>query len=106
MIRQIFIFLLILLMSGCSITYVNAPKKVCLHGDKNEVVITGSDLKGNDLKQTSSFDWILQIPETMATWLGELNSKKAGEENTNSHEEKTPALDHRSFGGDPIVKKD
>ena len=53
-------YLLILLLTGCSSTFVYAPKSVCNCGDNNKTVIEGSDLKGN--KQDKKSDSKLEIP--------------------------------------------
>ena len=100
MIKLLFISFTLLFMCGCSITYVSAPKTVFIKGNENSTAITGSDLKGNDLKQTSSFDWILQIPEK----LGALLSTKPS---TNDDQENSFVLDeYWPSGGGPVVRKD
>jgi len=57
---KIIILCFVLLTSSCSVTYINAPKCVHVHGNDNKAEITGSDLKGNTASQSA--DGKLTIP--------------------------------------------
>ena len=65
MIKKVLLATLTAFLSSCSVTLVYAPKSVCNHGHGNETMITGSDLKGNRAEQSSTFDWIVEIPEKL-----------------------------------------
>ena len=53
--KRLLILLVAIACSGCSITVVYAPKTVLMLGTEDcGVVITGSDLKGNDANQNPS----------------------------------------------------
>jgi len=52
--KKLFITSLLFTCFGCSVTIVWAPKEVVLKDSEDiEIAITGSDLKGNDLEQSS-----------------------------------------------------
>ena len=51
-----------LLFTSCSITYVSAPKTVCIHGNNNNPNIAGSELKDNEASQSTTLDWFFELP--------------------------------------------
>ncbi len=50
---------LLLLLTACSTTIVYAPKHICNHGADAAINISGSDLKGNALEQSSQGNFSL-----------------------------------------------
>ena len=59
--KQLLILCFMSIFCGCSFTIVYAPKDVHIHDGKgNEVIIQGSDLKGNSASQSANGK--LEIP--------------------------------------------
>ena len=51
--KKLILSILCFAFSGCSVTLVYVEKKNCIHGNNNNPVITGSELKDNLLKQSA-----------------------------------------------------
>lgn len=51
--KKLTILSILFVLSGCSSTFIYAPKIVCNHGDHNKTDIQGSDLKDNKAEQSS-----------------------------------------------------
>lgn len=51
-----------ILLTSCSITYIDARKFVIVQGEENAVITTGSELKENSMSQKS--DGKIKIPLT------------------------------------------
>jgi len=58
--KKIILLVLFLFLQSCSVTIVYAPKEVYNYGNDNKTKVTGSDLKGNQAAQKSS--WFLELP--------------------------------------------
>ena len=49
--KRVLILLGIFLLQSCTVTIIYAPKHSCIHGQDNQVEISGSRLKGNHFSQ-------------------------------------------------------